>query len=263
MSIQQPSNQVKLTNVAIVRYKVKGQRFEVACYRNKVISWRKGIEKDIDEVVQIRNIFVNVSKGIVAKKKALIDHFEMDDEDAIIKLILDKGEVQVSDKERKADLDRLAKDIVTIVHQKCVNKETQLPFPVAIIEEAMKDVHFAVSASKSAKQQALILIRQLQEQGNLPIQRSEMRLRIIVPNKIGKKLKESLDNLVTAYEEEDWSGEYECIVRIDPGVFRDIDDLVKQNSKGEASVDILDLKALEISESEIQQEQEQEYDHLK
>jgi hypothetical protein len=33
---QQPSNVIKLTNVAIVRYKSHGKRFEVAAYKNKV-----------------------------------------------------------------------------------------------------------------------------------------------------------------------------------------------------------------------------------
>lgn len=35
-----PTNQIRLTNVAIVRMKKAGKRFEIACYRNKVISWR-------------------------------------------------------------------------------------------------------------------------------------------------------------------------------------------------------------------------------
>jgi ribosome maturation protein SDO1 len=35
-----PTNQVRLTNVAIVRLKKGGQRFEVAAYPNTVESWR-------------------------------------------------------------------------------------------------------------------------------------------------------------------------------------------------------------------------------
>lgn len=32
-----------MTNVAIVRLKKKGIRFEVACYKNKVVNWRNGV----------------------------------------------------------------------------------------------------------------------------------------------------------------------------------------------------------------------------
>lgn len=41
--IGQPVNQVRLTNVAMVRMHRGGKRFEIACYRNKVLSWRQGV----------------------------------------------------------------------------------------------------------------------------------------------------------------------------------------------------------------------------
>ena len=41
-SIFTPTNQIRLTNVAIVRQKKCGKRFEIACYKNKVLSWRQG-----------------------------------------------------------------------------------------------------------------------------------------------------------------------------------------------------------------------------
>ena len=37
----------------------------LACYKNKVLSWREGVEKDIDEVLQSHTVFLNVSKGEV------------------------------------------------------------------------------------------------------------------------------------------------------------------------------------------------------
>ena len=64
-----PVNQVRLTNVAVVRLKKKGKRFEIACYCNKVVSWRNGVETDITEVMQSDFVFTNVSKGEFAKAK--------------------------------------------------------------------------------------------------------------------------------------------------------------------------------------------------
>jgi ribosome maturation protein SDO1 len=57
-----PVNQVRLTNVAVVRLKRNGKRFEVAAYKNKVLNWRNKVEKDIGEVLQIQTVFSNVSK---------------------------------------------------------------------------------------------------------------------------------------------------------------------------------------------------------
>ena len=65
--INTPTNQKLLTNVAVVRSKKAGKRFEIACYKNKVLSWRQGVEKDLDEVLQSHTVFLNVSKGQVSK----------------------------------------------------------------------------------------------------------------------------------------------------------------------------------------------------
>ena len=104
--IEQPVNQVRLTNVAVVRYKRKGKRFEIACYKNKVVNWRNKVETDIDEVLQIASVFTNVSKGILAKNADLTRAFDTTDQDAICRIILEKGELQVSDKERQVASER-------------------------------------------------------------------------------------------------------------------------------------------------------------
>ena len=67
--INTPTNQKLLTNVAVVRSKKAGKRFEIACYKNKVLSWRQGVEKDLDEVLQSHTVFINVSKGQVRIRK--------------------------------------------------------------------------------------------------------------------------------------------------------------------------------------------------
>lgn len=60
--IGQPVTQVRLTNVAVVRLRRAGKRFEIACYKNKAVSYRQGLEEDLDEVLQIPSVFENVSK---------------------------------------------------------------------------------------------------------------------------------------------------------------------------------------------------------
>lgn len=149
-------------------------------------------EKDLDEVLQTHSVFVNVSKGQVAKKDDLTKSFGTDDLTEICKQvriffiptfqitsvhprslpshlyvihlsntiaffplekILAKGELQVSDKERQAQLETMFRDIATIVAEKCVNPDTKRPYTVSLIERAMKDIHYSVKASKSTKQQ--------------------------------------------------------------------------------------------------------------
>lgn len=150
--LKQPISQVRLTNVAVVRLKRRGKRFEIACYKNKVISWREGNEKDLDEVLQTSSVFTNVSKGILAKKKDLVDAFKTEDEDAIVLEILRKGELQVSERERQYQAGNLFNEIAVIVSEKCVDPTTKRPFSVGIVERGMRDtIHYAVLPNKSAK----------------------------------------------------------------------------------------------------------------
>ena len=45
------------------------------------------------------------------------------------------------------------RDIATIVADKCVNPETKRPYPVGLIERAMKDIHYSVIPTRTTKQQ--------------------------------------------------------------------------------------------------------------
>ena len=50
MPLNQPVTQKRLTNVAVVRLKSNGVRFEICCFRNKIVDYLDGLEKNIDEV---------------------------------------------------------------------------------------------------------------------------------------------------------------------------------------------------------------------
>ena len=67
--------------------------------------------------------------------------------------ILAKGELQVSGKERHAELETTFRDIATIVSDMCVNPDTNRPYTVTLIERAMKDIHYSVKPTKNTKQQ--------------------------------------------------------------------------------------------------------------
>lgn len=138
MVIQQPSNQIKLTNVSLVRLKKGKKRFEIACYKNKVLEWRSGIETDLDNVLQIRSVFLNVSKGQTAPTAELAKAFGKDATvDDIILEILRKGEMQVGEKERRGELERVHNEVVSIVASKLVDPRTKRVYTPGMIEKAL------------------------------------------------------------------------------------------------------------------------------
>ncbi|XP_023023431.1 SBDS ribosome maturation factor [Leptinotarsa decemlineata] len=243
-----PTNQIRLTNVAVVRIKKAGKRFEIACYRNKVISWRNQVEKDIDEVLQTHTVFTNVSKGQVAKKDDLIKAFGNDEHTEICKEILAKGELQVSDKERQSQTDQLFKDIATTVADKCLNPENKRPYPVSIIEKAMKDIHYSVKPNQSAKQQALQVMKLLQE--SIPIERAKMRLKVSFKGKTAKKIRENflkIESLEIENEEKE-EDEITIVFLVEPGYFKEIESMVKVESKGSAFLEVVSYKEMMLGD---------------
>jgi len=251
MSIFTPVNQIRLTNIAVVRLKKGGKRFEIACYPNKVLSWRDGVETDIGEVVQSHSIFINVSKGIVAKKEDLQKCFSNSDEESILLEILNKGDLQVSEKEREHLQEKKFRDIATIVVEKCIDPETKRPFTVGVVERAMRDIHYSVHPTRSTKQQALEVIRLLKDK--LSIQRAQMRLALVIPVHEGSKLKEKLGTLLSKIEKEETvDNEYIIDCLIDPGNFRTLSELVKKETKNKGTIEIVNLAVLEEGDKSLE-----------
>ena len=263
-ALKQAVNQKRLTNVAIVRYKRCGIRFEVACYKNKVVNWRNGVEEDIDEVLQTDAVFSNVSKGIVAKGKDMVKAFGTDDPESVCRIILKKGNLQVSDKEREMHLQNMFKDIATIVSQKCLNKTTGLPYTVATIESVMKDkLHYGVVPNRSAKQQALDVIEKLKV--HLPIERIKMRLAIdVAPHRldeltavlVGLGAQISADETAGARVPDDESKAMGRIVALlPPKHFRTLNRTLPSQFGDDASMQVLDVATAVIKDEGVELEQ--------
>ena len=199
-----------------MRLKKAKHRFEIACYKNKVLEWRSGTEKDLDNVLQVPSVFLNVSKGQLAPKEDLIKAFGKDkSEEEIVLEILRKGELQVGEKERKEGLERMQRAVVEIVAGKLVEPKSLRVYTPGMIERALdmlsKEAAQAkqeddkekgsgtgtpagedgavkkrdlpswngVVTNKSAKSQALEAMKALIAWQVIPVMRARMRLRIV------------------------------------------------------------------------------------
>ncbi|EUC37751.1 hypothetical protein COCVIDRAFT_24626 [Bipolaris victoriae FI3] len=218
VGIIKPSNQIKLTNVSLVRMKKGKKRFEIACYKNKVLEWRNKVEKDLSNVLQIENVFLNVSKGQVAPKTDLEKAFPKKSLEEIIIDILDHGELQVGEKERNAELERTKNEVIDIVSGKLVDPKTKRVYTTGMIEKALDQLSSAAASqqsekekgeakedgdekakakelpkwtgvvtNKSAKSQALFAMKALIAHQPIPVARMQMKLRITCPTSVLKQ----------------------------------------------------------------------------
>lgn len=142
--------------------------------------------------------------------------------------------------ERGAQLASLSREIATLVTEMTVDPSTGRKHTVGMVEKAMSEMGYSTRGDKTAKAQALDLIRQLSApESILPVQRVRMRVRITMPSKDAKRagVKEKVVGLADEVEEEDMGAEWEAVLRIDPGAFRAINDLVTEESKGKGRVE--------------------------
>ncbi|KAF5093329.1 hypothetical protein D0Z00_004112 [Geotrichum galactomycetum] len=207
MPINQPSGQIKLTNVSMVRMR----------------------------------------KGQVASQEDLKAAFNTTEVNKVILEILNKGELQVGGKERQQQASQIRAETLQVVAAKCVNPTTKRPYPVTIIEKAVAELGFNFVSNKPAKSQALEVIRLLVAQQVIPIVRARMKVRIMVDkdDKVSKYKASIKELFVEVEDEESGKNNWELVGFIDPGTFRKLDELVRTESKGKASMEVLDTAAIQ------------------
>ncbi|KAL9584883.1 MAG: hypothetical protein Q9212_001845 [Teloschistes hypoglaucus] len=243
-NINQPSNQIRLTNVSLVRLKKGKKRFEIACYKNKVLEYRSGVETDLDNVLQIPNVFLSVSKGQTAPSEDLKKAFggETPVHDIIME-ILKKGEMQVGEKERHAQLERVHNEVIDIVAGKLVDPRSKRVYTTGMIDKALDQlssqggavqkteegkgsgtltptngesskekgkempIWTGVVTTKSAKSQALDAMKALIAWQPIPVTRARMRLRVTCPTSLLKQAAKGQTKRETDEDDADGAGE--------------------------------------------------------
>lgn len=214
------------------------------------------------EVLQIDTVFTNVSKGLLASAKDLQDAFGTADQRAICKEILDKGELQVSEQERSALTESTFRDIATIVVDKSINPVNKNPYTLSMIQNAMRQIHFSVNLSKSAKSQALDVIRRLKEV--MPIARACMLLRIVCSESILSEMRQflhasgidivgegaaahsssTLSNAEASTQSSTDAPSKSIFldITVDPELYRKVEEVVQNKTRGEGRVEVLQLR---------------------
>lgn len=161
--LKQPKGIVKLTNVAIVRFRKKNRKAEIACYKNKVIDWRNGNEDNIDNVIQIDQIFSNAIQGTIAGEGLLNKLFGIKDKKVIIQKILDEGDLQVSQKEREVLSENAFQEVVKILTKKLIHPKSKRLFSDGAIKNALKNINFKADFNIGSKKQAFKAMKKLEK----------------------------------------------------------------------------------------------------
>ena len=104
----------------------------------------------------------------------------------------------------------------------------------------------------------------------MAIDRARMRLRLVLPVREARKVREKIKSSLASVEQEDWTPDLEIvklfwcnyiyniiclslqICLIDPGSYRNIDEVVRSDTKGKGTVEVLSLKDVEEGDERLQ-----------
>jgi len=255
-----------LTNVAVVRMQTHGKRFEVAAYRNKVVNFRQGVETDLDETLQTDRVFTNVSKGQFAKSSDLKRCFGTTDEEEICRIILMKGSVQVSDMERSAQLEATTKEVASMVAAKCVDPNSNRPYTVSQIRDAMQRAEFCVHPTRSVKQQFLDCVKLIRSKDVLSLERAKMELCIVYDPSSACDEEEVIRALKDAGvaskidAKESGNGAKRISFLADPSLFRVVDTIAKNECGPSGRLEILQQVVIDEGDVNFASEMERKND---
>lgn len=196
--------------------------------------------------MQIPQVFLNVSKGQVAPNEDLQKSFGSTDTDKIILEILQKGEIQLSEKERQAKGNQIQAETLQLISTKCINPKSKKRYPPTMIQKALAELKFNTVTTKTAKLQALEAIKLLVAKQIIPIVRAKMKIKVLLESKDAKKLNEKIKPLLGDIESEDSGKFWEVVSYIDPVNYRELVEIVGNYKSGQ--LEVLDMAVIDESE---------------
>lgn len=136
-------------------------------------------DDEITAIMAIDDVFVDWSEGERASVEQRQEGFETQDVAAIARRILDEGEIQLTQEQRKRMLEQKHKRILTTIARETWNPQTKMPHPKERIERALVEAKFRADPLRPVSEQvqaAFKLLRPL-----LPIAFDRVRVAIRIP----------------------------------------------------------------------------------
>lgn len=227
---------------SVVRIKTHGNRFEIIVNPKLALQYKMGLlddSMDISEILEADEIFQNASKGEKSPDEILIHCFETTDIFQIAKIILAKGELNLTAEQRFEFFEKKRKQIISLLAKTCINPKTRTPHPPIRIENAMKEAKVMIDPSTSAESQLKDIITELRR--IIPISMETVKLAIkIPPDFTGKAYGEIKRDAQIVKDEWQNDGHWIAVVNIAAGIQGDFMEKVQGMTKGRAEIKIIE-----------------------
>lgn len=152
---------VKLEDCIVARYEVHGERFEVLILPEIAQKVKDGEEVEITPNLAIDTIFKDADKGDRASEERVRHVFGTDSIEEIARMIIQKGEIQLTTEQRRKMQEAKRKQIVATIVRNAFNPQTKTPHPPQRIETAMEEAKVHIDPFKPVDVQVQEVLKAL------------------------------------------------------------------------------------------------------
>ncbi|MCJ7562095.1 MAG: ribosome assembly factor SBDS [Thermoplasmata archaeon] len=229
---------VDLDEAIVARMESHGESFEILIDPDVVQKMKDGKEVDLLDHMAIDTIFKNAKKGTRASEDKIKEIFGTTDPMEVAKIIILKGEVQLTTEQRKVMQENKRKRVVEYIARNAMNPQTGGPHPPTRIETAMEEARIHIDPFKSVEAQVPAIMDALRPL--IPIQFDKVRIAVKVSGEDYGRCYEEFRHFGKIVKEE-WQtdGSWIGVVEMPAGLQTEFFEKINNKTHGEADVKVL------------------------
>ena len=219
----------------LARLKKNGEIFEIVINPDEAVAYKEGKDIPIKEIVRSEHIFSHAQRGDLVPENHMASVFETADTLKIAKIILDNGEIQLTESIRKKHIEQKYNRIIATISMEAYDPKTGLPHPPERIKLAMEEAKIRINPMKTTESQIDEIIIKLKP--ILPISVEKKMLMIVIPTEYAPKCQHFIrTNSTIKNENYGDDGSWEVEVQISGGMSTKIKDELNALTKGRVKI---------------------------
>lgn len=229
---------VSVEDAVIARLKMQGANFEILVDCDRAVAVKSGKEFDMKEVLATPKIFSDSKKGMLASETQMQQLFKTTEPEEVAKIIIRKGEIQLTAEYRNKLREQKKKQIIDYIHRNGVDPRTHAPHPPARIEAAMKEAKIHIDEFGAFDKQVNDVLKQIKV--ILPIRFEMKEIAVKIPSEFAGKAHSAISRFGKIMKQE-WQndGSLVAVIEMPGGLEEDFHNKLNSLTHGNAEIKLI------------------------
>jgi ribosome maturation protein SDO1 len=221
-----------------VKLSLAGEHYEILVNPDSALAFKQGRNVEPSAVIAVDEVYSDARKGLRASSEKLKLHFGTDDHAKAALEVLTRGELNLTQEQRKRLTDEKRKAIIAAISKNYVDPRTLLPHPPTRIDQAMQEARVSVDPFQDPNEQTKTVVEALRT--ILPLKSEKIKLQVKVAAQYSGQAIGVLKNYGEIIKE-DWlsDGTLSAMVEIPAGGQPGLLDRLGSTTKGAAQVTVV------------------------